>query len=72
MADREIKCCRCNKHVGIIRDAKLMVGLKFICPSCDDEYEKGSLFDDYDGKFSSKDDSFMNIFNDIFKKGYKK
>lgn len=32
--ERNVECYMCNKHVGIIRDAKLMKGLSYICPSC--------------------------------------
>ena len=31
---KNIYCCICNRSVGIIRDAKLMKGLSYICPDC--------------------------------------
>jgi phage FluMu protein Com len=73
MAEREINCCECGKHVGIIRDAKLMVGLKFICPSChekmNDTYDFGS---NTDWLTKGNKESFTDIFNNIFSSKYKK
>jgi uncharacterized protein YlaI len=34
MAERNIHCIICNKYVGIIRDAKLAIGLEYICKDC--------------------------------------
>jgi phage FluMu protein Com len=34
---REINCFKCNRKVGVIRDASLMKNLKYICPSCQDD-----------------------------------
>lgn len=61
MSDREINCCQCGKHVGIIRDAKLMKGLKFICPMCDNQSHQRD--DDIAGYTSG---NFADIFGDIF------
>ena len=61
MSDRDIHCYVCNKYVGVIRDAKLMKGLKFVCPSCS---EVDDIKDDY---YSSKvPDAFTDLFGDIF------
>ena len=32
---REMFCTGCNKYVGEIRDAKLLKGVKFLCPKCE-------------------------------------
>jgi hypothetical protein len=32
---KHIYCCQCNKYCGEIRDAKLIVGLKFLCKDCE-------------------------------------
>lgn len=63
MSDREINCCECGRHVGIIRDAKLMKGLKFICPTCDNH--NNNKEDDI-ARYASGD--FADIFGDIFKR----
>lgn len=65
MSDREISCCKCGRHVGIIRDAKLMKGLKFICPSCCVVDEKGDYFKPTDK--SDFNDMFGGLFKDVFK-----
>jgi hypothetical protein len=41
----------CGRFVGLIRDAKLMKGLKFVCRDCP--------------KKSKEDESFYRIFNEI-------
>lgn len=61
MSDREISCCKCGKHVGTIRDAKLMKGLKFICPTCD---VRSSSREDDISRYASS--GFADIFGDIF------
>ena len=32
---RKIFCTGCNKYLGEIRDAKLLKGIKFLCPKCE-------------------------------------
>jgi len=32
---RKIFCTECDKYLGEIRDAKLLKGIKFLCPKCD-------------------------------------
>lgn len=32
---RKIFCTGCNKYLGDIRDAKLLKGIKFLCPKCE-------------------------------------
>lgn len=32
---RKIFCTGCNKYVGDIRDARLLKGIKFLCPECE-------------------------------------
>ena len=33
--NREIKCTICKKNMGVIRDAKLRSGIKYMCQPCD-------------------------------------
>jgi len=40
---RKIYCMFCGRFVGLIRDAKLMKGLKFVCRDC--QKPKSDLFD---------------------------
>ena len=35
MTDRKIYCVACNRNLGKIRDAKLLIGIKHLCPNCD-------------------------------------
>jgi hypothetical protein len=68
MADRNIQCNDCGRHVGIIRDAKLMKGLVFVCPTC---IKSKATKDMLDGMFEStspykKNDMFQDLFGDIF------
>lgn len=35
MAGKEIYCTGCDKHLGIIRDAKLHKDIKFLCKNCE-------------------------------------
>lgn len=64
--NRDIFCNDCGTYVGTIRDAKLMKGLKFICPKCLPDEEE---YNNEEGLYNSND--FSNIFNSIFKKGFK-
>ena len=48
---RKIYCMFCGRFVGLIRDAKLMKGLKFVCRDCP--------------KKSKEDESFYRILNEI-------
>jgi hypothetical protein len=60
--NRDIFCYDCNTYVGTIRDAKLMKGLKFLCPNCcPDEMEEPT--ESFKNVF---DDSFGDIFGSIF------
>lgn len=34
MAERKIFCV-CGKYLGVIRDAKLLKGIVFLCPNCE-------------------------------------
>lgn len=66
MSDRKIYCCKCNRYVGVIRDASLMVGLQYICSNCTDPVhdEKSSIFSAEDTM-----EAFNALFGgDIFKK----
>jgi DNA-directed RNA polymerase subunit M/transcription elongation factor TFIIS len=67
MANRDIFCDKCASYVGTIRDAKLMSGLKFICPKCDTKEP-----DDYSDLFANENsESFMDLFKKISgKKSY--
>ena len=51
MADRNIYCDDCGTRVGLIRDASLLKGLLFVCPSC---------------KIKSDDLKFRKTSNDLF------
>ena len=62
--ERHILCVKCNKYVGLIRDAKLMKGLTFLCPSCtaeiiDKPKKTKSTFDEM---FS--EDAFGRLFSE--------
>ncbi len=35
MSNRKIYCAACNCNLGEIRDAKLLIGIKHLCPNCD-------------------------------------
>ncbi|KKN03249.1 hypothetical protein LCGC14_1109610 [marine sediment metagenome] len=35
MSSRQIYCIVCNCYLGEIRDAKLLIGIKHLCPNCD-------------------------------------
>jgi len=35
MSERKIYCAGCNKPLGIIRDARLLKDLKFLCSACE-------------------------------------
>jgi uncharacterized paraquat-inducible protein A len=39
---RKVYCRECGCYVGIIRSAKLMKNLKFICPKCQKKQNKYS------------------------------
>ncbi len=56
MSDKTIHCKICGKYVGVIRDAKLIKGLVFICPTCSSEYEPITPKDSYVG----------DLFHDMF------
>lgn len=64
---RKIYCNECDKYVGEIRDATLMKGIKYLCPSCCSSNLKE---DNYSSSMPKSD--FNSIFNDIFKNKYKK
>ena len=35
MSDKIIYCTGCDRKVGIIKDAKLLKNLKYLCPNCE-------------------------------------
>lgn len=37
---KKINCFKCNRKVGEIRDASLLKGLRYICPSCQEDIVK--------------------------------
>ena len=49
---RKIFCTGCEKYLGEIRDAKLLRGIKFLCPKCDMKRIAADLYkrtnNDYD------------------------
>lgn len=74
MSEREIRCNRCNCYVGVIRDAKLMVGLAFTCPKCvtiDYDNHDDFLNTTTANKNYNKKDSWTDMFNDILSGDYK-
>lgn len=69
----KIYCKECSKYVGDIRDASLIKGLIYICPTCNEENNNSFLKDDIFSKTSnSENNDFSKIFGDIFKNKYKK
>jgi hypothetical protein len=62
MADRIIYCDYCDKRVGLIRDAKLIKGLTYICPTCRLLIKSKSR-----NQIKNKAD-FVNIFGDLLGK----
>lgn len=62
MSDRKIYCCKCKIYVGTIRDASLMVGLKYICTACADPDPPKTSYD-----AEEFTDAFNALFGDIFK-----
>lgn len=69
MSIRKIYCRVCECFVGTIRDASLMVGLEYICPTCSKskEYHKEPDTDGYDSIFGHTFDESLEIFTSIFK-----
>lgn len=65
MSDREIYCRECKCYLGVIRDAKLKIGLVHICYLCSCTIQWNSS--EKDNKNSKKTD---DIFKDIFGKGF--
>jgi late competence protein required for DNA uptake (superfamily II DNA/RNA helicase) len=56
---RKIYCNKCGCYVGEIRDAKLMVGITYMCRDCSViRQASSSMFDT---------DMFGDLFDDIFK-----
>lgn len=69
MAEREIFCKICKCKVGCIRDAKLMIGLIFICPGCDLAEDKGYDIHHPNDFYKTKEtEDFMDMFGNIFNK----
>ena len=62
--ERAIHCHKCKVYVGTIRDAKLMKGLKFVCPKCDDLHRETNRDDMFGDGFTDllKDSMFGDIF----------
>ena len=65
MADREIHCLKCDCYLGVIRDAKLKIGIVHMCYLCSSTIQFSSPKKDKD--FSK---GTSNIFEDIFGKGF--
>ena len=40
--NRDIFCNCCGTYVGTLRDAKIIKGLKFVCPKCQSKTKKES------------------------------
>lgn len=50
MSDRQIHCIKCSTYLGVIRDARLMKGILFLCPKCnistlEDDHHQSSVYD---------------------------
>jgi hypothetical protein len=65
MADREIHCLKCDCYLGVIRDAKLKVGMVHICYLCSCTIQWSSPKKDYKNSKETSD-----LFKDIFGKGF--
>lgn len=67
-SERRIHCIKCDKYVGTIRDATLMKGIHFLCPTCgevpkpDTGHSYGDLFDKNAFNNLFADSMFGNIF----------
>ena len=65
MLERIIHCHICKVYVGTIRDARLMKGLIFTCPTCHETtHKKDDMFEDLLGDTTSN--TFGDLFGDIF------
>jgi len=53
---KEIRCCVCQKYLGVIRDAKLHKDIDFICKECKNKYINTT---------DSKDEYFLKELNKI-------
>jgi len=47
ITERTIRCYKCDVYVGTIRDAKLMKGLLFVCPICEEQNKESNPFADF-------------------------
>ena len=70
--ERKITCFKCSKYVGVIRDARIIKGLAFICPACqemvDDPFKAQDKLTPETEPFLSNDmmETFTDIFGDLF------
>ena len=68
MADKEITCTECNLYLGVIRDAKLRVGISFLCGGCETS-RKALIMKEGAGGYGTNNpfgDVFGDTFNEIF------
>lgn len=72
ITERVIHCIVCKVYVGTIRDAKLMKGLTFVCPTCaESKIQKNSdITEDYGEAFKQMfgNNGFDAFLGDLFKK----
>ena len=63
MPKRKIYCTACNRPLGEIRDAKLLIGIKHLCPNCDMKRVASDLANN---NIYSNMDSVPDFLKDIF------
>ena len=61
-----IYCKGCNIYLGEIRDAKLKKGIVYLCSDCDTKRVASDMVN------KPNNNSYDNIFGDIFGGGFKK
>lgn len=57
--EREIRCIGCNKYLGVIRDAKLLKGIVYLCPACETKRKASDMAKRYAPKI---DNPFAQMF----------
>ena len=74
MSDRHIHCSSCSTYLGVIRDARLMKGIKYLCPTCitpdafDEDVFANPKWNDSDIKTPGIEDVLGDLFKNVFGK----
>lgn len=58
---KKINCTECSRSCGEIRDASLLKGLKFICPTCESKRIKKKV-----GEFINKENGTSDFLEQVF------